>query len=629
MAPVEKDSRYMDEASSSEGAPSRTYSSAEKVHPSELLEFATVHEGGRIGATRSIPSYPSDAKTANERHADYSPSPEPGVHRSATTSSNDDLFRGMSTAIPDLRRLSADARNATEAEHKMTFLEGCRLYPKAIGWSFLLSCTIIMEGFDLTLVSSFQAFPIFRRTYGQAADPTNNTNHQISPPWQTGLQNGALVGEILGLFMNGYLTDRFGYQRTMIIALVWMCLFVFLAFFAFNIEMLLASQVLCGIPWGIFQTLSMTYAAEIMPIALRAYLLANVNMCWLIGQVTAVGILRGFIRINSEWSYRIPFGLQWAFAFPILVGVCFAPDSPWWLVRHGRYEEAKRALLRLTSAKADSNFNVDEAISMLRHTNEVEKYLHNESLSYVNCFKGTNLRRTEIACMVWAAQALCGLSLAGWSAYYYEQAGFSVANAFNLSIGMYGLGLAGGFVSWALLPRVGRRRLYLVGLVFMQAILLVGGIVGTAVKGPAGSWTVGSMLIVLTGVYDITVGPVCYVLVAELPSTRLRAKTVVLARVVYNLISLVTNILTARMLNPTAWNWAGKSNFVYAGTNLVCLIWCYFRLPETKGLSYLELDILFEKKAKTKKFREFQVNLAQSGYFSLTRSDRSASFRGY
>jgi len=48
------------------------------------------------------------------------------------------------------------------------------------------------------------------------------------------------------------------------------------------------------------------------------------------------------------------------------------------------------------------------------------------------------------------------------------------------------------------------------------------------------------------------------------------------------------------------------------------------------GLSYLELDILFEKKAKTKKFREFQVNLANSGYFSLSRPERTGSaWRGY
>ena len=608
----------MDDSSTSEGSSNRNHGSTEKVHPSELLEFATVANTGRIGTIPGSNDAGKESRISDRGH----------VERGSITRSNDDLFRGMSVAIPDLRRLSADARAHTEAEHNMTFVEGCRLYPKAIAWSVLLSATIIMEGFDLTLISSFQAFPIFRRTYGQPAD-ANGHNHQISPAWQTGLQNGAIAGEIIGLFLNGYLTDRFGYQRTMILSLIWMCLFVFLAFFAFNIKMLLASQVLSGIPWGIFQTLSMTYAAEIMPIALRAYLLANVNMCWLVGQIIAVGILRGFISLPTEWSYRIPFALQWAFAVPILVGVLFAPDSPWWLVRHGRFEAAKKSLLRLTSRNQGQHFNVDEAVAMLRHTDEVEKYLNTESMSYFDCFKGVNLRRTEIAGMVWATQALCGLSLTGWAAYYYEQAGFSVANAFNLSIGMYGLGIFGGIISWVLLPRVGRRRLYLVGLVIMQLMLIAGGTVGTTVLGPAGSWTVGSLLIALTGIYDVTVGPVCYVLVAEIPSTRLRVKTVVLARVIYNVVSLITNILTARMLNPTAWGWAGKSNFVYAGTNIICLVWCYFRLPETKGLSYLELDILFEKKAKTKKFREFQVNLASTGYFSLTRTERGGSWRGY
>lgn len=277
-------------------------------------------------------------------------------------------------------------------------------------------------------------------------------------------------------------------------------------------------------------------------------------MCWLIGQILAVGILRGFIHIPSEWSYRIPFGLQWAFAVPILIGVLFAPDSPWWLVRRGRFEAAKKSLLRLTSRKSGQQFNVDEAISMLRHTNEVEMYLNTESMSYFDCFKGTNLRRTEIASMVWATQALCGLSLTGWAAYYYEQAGFDVRNAFNLSIGMYGLGIFGGIISWVLLPRIGRRRLYLVGLMIMQLILIAGGTVGATLLGSKGSWAVGSLLIALTGIYDVTVGPVCYVLVAEIPSTRLRVKTVVLARVVYNVVSLVTNILTGTLCYPDPAN---------------------------------------------------------------------------
>lgn len=65
-----------------------------------------------------------------------------------------------------------------------------------------------------------------------------------------------------------------------------------------------------------------------MPVSLRAYLLSSVNMCWLLGQLCGLGIVRAFVNSTSEWSYRIPFALQWAFAMPILVGVVLAPESP-------------------------------------------------------------------------------------------------------------------------------------------------------------------------------------------------------------------------------------------------------------------------------------------------------------
>ncbi|ETN42527.1 uncharacterized protein HMPREF1541_01684 [Cyphellophora europaea CBS 101466] len=580
-------------------------------HPSEFLEFVDLSRG--IHGGRVQPLKPHAGQESDTPHN--------------ITRSNDDLFSGLSQAIPDLRRLSVEARAATKAEHSMGFVTGCRTYPKAIMWSAILSLTIVMEGFDLTLINSFFAFPVFRRNYGQAHTLENGeTSYQITPAWQSGLTNAAVAGEILGLMMNGYLTDRFGYHRTMIFTLVWMSAFVFLAFFAVNIQMLLAAQVLCGLPWGVFQTLSTTYAAEVMPVVLRSYLTSNVNLCWLIGQMLGSGIVRAMIHNTSEWSYRIPFALQWALAIPVLVGVSFAPESPWWLIRHGKHDLAKKALERLT--QKHSGFNADETISMMIHTNEVERYFNGGGVSYLDCFKSTtDRRRTEIACMVWITQAMCGAALTGYAAYYLESAGFSTANSFNLTLGMYGVAITGHVMSWFWMRRVGRRTLYMIGLVLSFVILMAAGIVGTIRESDGTSWALGSLIIVLTGVYDATIGPVCYVLVAEIPSSRLRVKTVVLARVAYNVFSLLTNIVTPRMLNPTAWDWSGKSCYLYAGTTFLCLLWCWFRLPEPFGLTYLELDILFEKKAKARKFKDFQVNLANSGYFSLT-SARAPSSAG-
>ncbi|ODQ76067.1 hypothetical protein LIPSTDRAFT_101377 [Lipomyces starkeyi NRRL Y-11557] len=106
----------------------------------------------------------------------------------------------------------------------------------------------------------------------------------------------------------------------------------------------------------------------------------------------------------------------------------------------------------------------------------------------------------------------------------------------------------------------GRRTLYLTGMVVMFCLLLIiGCICVTPSASKGGSWGIGSMLLLFTLVYDCTVGPVCYSLVAEIPATRLRSKSIVIARNIYNVGCIVNNIITPYMLNPTAWNWKAKT----------------------------------------------------------------------
>ena len=276
---------------------------------------------------------------------------------------------------------------------------------------------------------------------------------------------------------------------------------------------------------------------------------------------------------------------------------------------------------------AEGKVNIDETVAMMDYTNKIEMYLNRNDggTSYVDAFKGVDCRRTEIACMVWVTQQVCGTSLMGWATTFYEQAGFDVNKAFDLSLGIYGLAIIGSVVSWYLLSRFGRRRLYVVGLCALFLILLIGGIIGSLPTSNGQLWTLGSLLLIITAVYDMTIGPVCYVLVAEIPSTRLRIKTVVLARTAYNLAGILINWMTPRMLSATDWNWKGKSCFFFAGTTIFCLIWCYYRLPETFGLSYLEIDILFEKKANVSKFHEVRERLRSVGYFSIDSNERPAS----
>ncbi|KAK3197264.1 hypothetical protein GRF29_1536g1176888 [Pseudopithomyces chartarum] len=513
---------------------------------------------------------------------------------------NGDHHRRMSLNNADIAQITQDATKATKAEQRMTLREGIRLYPKAIAWSVLLSGAIIMEGYDINLIANLQAVPAFKRKFGVQLP---NGKYEVTAAWQAGLTNGAYVGEILGLMVNGWIAEKYGFKKTMIGALMAVTALIFILFFAVNIEMLLVGLILIGIPWGVFQTLTTTYAAEVTPVPLRPILTTYVNLCWVFGQFIASGVLKGISERPDQWAYRIPYAIQWVYPIPLIIGIAFAPESPWWLVRKERYEDAKKMVLRLASPEKNPDFNADETIAMYKHTNELEKAV-SEGTSYWDCFKGTDLRRTEIAAMTWFTQAWCGSSFMGFSTYFFENAGLDTSNAFSMSLGIYAIGAVGVFVSWWLMPRVGRRTLYVWGLVAMLAILLIIGFLGIA---PAGNtsvqWAVGAMLIIFTFIYDASVGPVCYCLVAEIPSSRLRQKTVVLARNWYNIGSIIGNIMTPRMLNPTAWNWGAKSAFFWAGTCFLCLVWTYFRLPEPKGRTYGELDILFEQRVPARKFK--------------------------
>lgn len=103
------------------------------------------------------------------------------------------------------------------------------------------------------------------------------------------------------------------------------------------------------------------YASEVCPVALRAYLTTYVNLCWVFGQLLATGVLRALLTRNDQWGYRIPFAIQWIWPLPILIGVLFCPESPWWYIRKKRIAEAKKSLLRLTTA-GQPGFNADETI---------------------------------------------------------------------------------------------------------------------------------------------------------------------------------------------------------------------------------------------------------------------------
>jgi len=524
------------------------------------------------------------------------------------------------TPTSSMEKIVDNARAATEKEHKMTLLQGIKLYPKAVAWSLLISTCIAMEGYDVCLLGSFYGFPQFNEKYG--VYDAKSKSYQVPAQWQAGLSNGANVGEIIGLMINGYVSERFGYRYTVMTCLMLIVAITAVFFTAQNVQTLLVAEILAGIPWGVFQTLTITYASEVCPVALRGYLTTYVNFCWGLGQVIGIGVIKSMVNRHDQWAYRIPYALQWMWPVPLLIGVLFAPESPWWLVRKGRLEDAKKSLRRLTTKTADTDFNEDETVAMMVHTTALEEKI-TKGASYFDCFRGTDLRRTEIVCMAWAIQNLSGNSFSGYSTYFLEQAGLDADKALSFALGQYGINMAGVFGAWFLMASgVGRRTLYLGGQCGLCAMLFIMGFLGLvpAEHRQQGALATGAMMIVWAMFYQLTVGTVCYSLVAELSTRRLQIKTVVLGRNLYNIVGIICSVLTPYMLNPTAWNWGNYAGFFWGGICFLCIIYTYFRIPEPKGRTFAELDLLFERKISARKFASTKVDVFEDSVTDVVAS---------
>lgn len=203
--------------------------------------------------------------------------------------------------------------------------------------------------------------------------------------------------------------------------------------------------------------------------------------------------------------------------------------------------------------------------------------------------------------MVFAGQVTCGAQLAYSATYFFESTGLELSDAFAMNLGSTAIGFCCSAISWFLLDRAGRRRLFLAGISMVAVCLFIIGCMDIT-NGENYEWGQAVLCAVWLGIFYLTLGPCGWVAPAEVSSTRLRSKTVVLAKNAYYLVALFATSVQPYMINPAAWNWSGKSGFSWCGTGVLTAIWGFFRTPEPKYCTYEELDVLFAEKVPIRNF---------------------------
>lgn len=349
----------------------------------------------------------------------------------------------------------------------------------------------------------------------------------------------------------------------------------------------LASKLILGVGLGFYLTLGPLMCSEITPVVLRGISTAGVNLGIALGQLISNSVIKGFGGRDDRWAYRGPFAIQLVFALFLSVGLAFAPESPWYLVRKGKSDQARSSLQRLYGKDTDVSIKLAAIQSIV--TEEKAKKVP----SFVDCFRGTNLLRTGISTGVFACQHLVGIIFVlGYSTYFFELAGLNTSKSFDLGVGVTACGVFGNICSWFVVNSFGRRKVFNLGMACLTLLLYLIGIMDV-VPTSAAKWVQASATVIYAFVYFLTIGAMAFVLLGETSSAALRARTTALATATQALFGIAMNFAIPYMVNPDKGNLKGKVGFVFGGLATIGTVGAFFYVPELKGRTFGEIDTMF------------------------------------
>ncbi|WWC61109.1 uncharacterized protein I303_103687 [Kwoniella dejecticola CBS 10117] len=451
---------------------------------------------------------------------------------------------------------------AAKEEKAVGTLQAIKVYRHAFLWCLFCGIGAILWGYDVQISSGLLSTPLFRHDFGYEYKGED----VIPARWQSAFNSVGSIGGMFGGVAVGWIADRIGRRASIAVASLISIIAIFIQFFCppHQNALLLVGKLINGLSLGMYISSAAAYCAEISPVMLRGITTGSVNL-WI-----------------------------WIFPVILLVGLPFAPESPWYLARKGYVERARAVLTRLGIQ------DVDLHLRQIQETIVLEDHYARET-TYWQCFKNNNRRRTVIALMVFVLQQIVGvIFVLGYSTYFFQLAGFATSESFKLGVGVTAIGVVGNLTALYSVNKFGRRPLFLLGMIGCTAVNF--GIGFSSISdSKAARWAEAIFTLIFGLIYQGSIGPLGYVIFSEVSSAKLRSKTVGIGICVNSLCGMY-------LVNPDEANLKGKVGYIFGGLGLLGSIWTFFFIPETKNRTVDELDALFEAKVSSRRFGKITVD---------------------
>ena len=374
-------------------------------------------------------------------------------------------------------------------------------------------------------------------------------------------------------------------------------------FGATSIGMFFGGKMVNCIAIGSYLNLVTAYVAEISPLAIRASVIGFCNLSQCIGPFIASIMSYYTSQYTTDWSWRALICAQWGFSVIGFAGQLFMPESPVYLVRKGRMTDARAVLGRLYTNPRDA----DGHLTIIQMTLEEAGTSASAASggSYMDCFRGTDRRRTLISVFVFLAESMSGLGfVSNYGALMYQYVGISDRRSFLIGIGAQVLSMSGATFAFIVSDLYGRRSMFLYGCISVALLLICMGISGSinteaAMLASVGFYTMFNFF------YNFGLGSGVYAIAGELPTSVLRNKSLAVAMNCSNAFNTMWSFVCPYIFNPGYGNLKAKIGFMFGAIMAIWSVGAFFFVPETRGRTYEELDELFREQVPTRKFKEY------------------------
>ncbi|KAG8861400.1 hypothetical protein FRB96_002849 [Tulasnella sp. 330] len=477
----------------------------------------------------------------------------------------------------------------------------------------------ILFGYDTGSIGGIKVMPDFLKTFGKAGLAADGIGYGLTTANESLIVSILSAGTFFGALLSSPMGDILGRKWGIITATGVFVIGVILQIAALNLGVFVVGRVFAGLGVGMVSCLIPMYQSECAPKWIRGAVVACYQWAITIGLLLAAIVSNSTQNRANHSSWQIPIGIQFAWATILAGGMLALPESPRYLIKRGHEDAAAKSLARLIGASSPADPQVAIELDEIRANLRAEEALGDAS--YLDCFRFSHNKifmRTMTGIFIQAMQQLTGINfIFYYGTTFFQRSGISDPFLITIATNVVNVGMT--IPGIYLVDKAGRRSLLLIGAIGMLVCEYLVAIVGVAVSvdNLAAQKVLVAFVCIYIAFFAATWGPIAWIVTGEIFPLNVRAKAMSLSvasnwlwnfgigyasKFMIQEVGLcidpqpVLSPSAPYLVNPGPGNadLGVKVFFLWGSTCVGCVLFTYFMVPETKGLSLEAIDILYQ-----------------------------------